>query len=46
MKVVAHSGALDEWRQGVRLELLYNHSQHLSSHHPKLSGNIPDNFPA
>jgi Holliday junction resolvase YEN1 len=45
LKTVAHSGALDEWRQGVRLELLYNRSQHLSSCHPKLSGNIPDDFP-
>jgi Holliday junction resolvase YEN1 len=45
LKTVAHSGALDEWRQEVRLELLYNRSQHLSSRHPKLSRNIPDNFP-
>lgn len=43
--MVTHSGALDEWCQEVCLELLYNRSQHLSSRHPKLSRNIPDNFP-
>jgi len=39
------SGQMNEWRQNLRRELLINHSRRLTSRHPKLSGNIPDDFP-
>jgi hypothetical protein len=39
------SGHMNEWRQNLRHELLINDSHRLTSRHPKLSGNIPDDFP-